>query len=144
MVTATVQSPPQVETRHPAGLCRRCGARMLMGYDEPQCLPCGHADYTYTREFSINRENLLSKATRRVFRYGGDSFAFSETLISTEVVRRGNRVCYDFLCPFCSREMEEVSLSGKRPEGKEQRFKCEDDHRVSLIPGRSGEIDYWR
>lgn len=136
MVTATIQSapqaPPQVETRPPAGICGRCGARMLMGYDEPQCLLCGNTDYSNTREFSSNRQNLLSRATLHVVRYAGNSPTLTETSIHSEVVRRGNRARHDFPCPFCSQEMEEVSLSGKRPDAKEQRFKCGYDHRVSI------------
>ena len=143
-MTATIQSAPQVGTRPPAGLCGRCGSRMLMGYDEPQGLRCGNTDYSNTREFSRNRENPLSRATWRIFRYDGDSPTFSETLVNAQVVRRGNRVRYDFQCPFCSQGMEEVSLSGKRPEGKEERFRCGYNHRVSLIPGKAGEIDRWR
>ena len=80
----------------------------------------------------------------RVFRYGGDFPALSETSIYTAAARRGNHVGFDIPCPFCSQAMEEVSLSGKRPEGKERRFKCADGHRVSLIPGKPGEIDRWR
>ena len=34
--------------------------------------------------------------------------------------------------------MEESSLSGKRSEPQEQRFKCDDGHRVSILPGRNG------
>lgn len=169
LVSTTIQPVPQVEVRPPArdrdpgvstilpahpsatprsarrqGICKRCGGRMMMGYDEPQCITCGNADYSYTREFSMNRQNLLSNATQYVLRYGGESSALSETLVHVKVVRIRNRVGFDVRCPFCSQAMEEASLSGKRPEARERRFKCVYGHRVSLMPSKSGvEMDVW-
>ena len=124
-------------------LCKRCNARMVMGYDEMECVMCGYADYSYAREMPTGPKNLLSTATEYVFRYVGDFPALSEKLTHVKVVRIRNRAGFDVECPFCSRAMEEASLSGKRPEARERRFKCEDGHRVSLIPGKSG-VEGWR
>ena len=124
-------------------LCKRCNARMVMGYDEMECVMCGYADYSYAREMPTGPKNLLSTATEYVFRYVGDFPALSEKLTHVKVVRIRNRAGFDVECPFCSRGMEEASLSGKRPEARERRFKCEDGHRVSLIPGKSG-VEGWR
>ena len=124
-------------------LCKRCNARMVMGYDEMECVMCGYADYSYAREMPTGPKNLLSTATEYVFRYVGDFPALSEKLTHVKVVRIRNRAGFDVECPFCSRAMEEASLSGKRPEARERRFKCKDGHRVSLIPGKSG-VEGWR
>ena len=116
---------------------------MVMSYDEPECLSCGYADYEYTRKFSGDHDNLLSTATRYVLRYVGDFPALTETLTHVKLIRIRNRVGFAVNCPFCEQIMEESSLSGKRPEAKEQRYKCEDGHRVSLIPGTNG-MTGWR
>ena len=126
------------------GVCPRCTTQLVLSYDEPECLNCGYADYAYTEEFpNRDRENLLSSATCYVFRYIGESENLMETLTKVKVVRIINRVGFDVNCPFCERIMEESSLSGKRSEARERRFKCDEGHRVSLIPGRSG-MDGWR
>ena len=126
------------------GVCPRCTTQLVLSYDEPECLNCGYADYAYTEEFpNRDRENLLSSATCYVFRYIGESENLMETLTKVKVVRINNRVGFDVNCPFCERIMEESSLSGKRSEARERRFKCDEGHRVSLIPGRSG-MDGWR
>ena len=116
---------------------------MFMGHDEMECVTCGHADYSYTREPTSGPKNLLSTATEYVLRYVGDFPALAETLTHVKVVRIRNRAGFDVECPFCSRSMEEASLSGKRPEARERRFKCTDGHRVSLIPGKTG-VEGWR
>ena len=126
------------------GVCPRCTTQLVLSYDEPECLNCGYADYAYTEEFpNRDRENLLSSATCYVFRYIGESENLMETLTKVKVVRINNRVGFDVNCPFCERIMEESSLSGKRSEARERRFKGDEGHRVSLIPGRSG-MDGWR
>ena len=126
------------------GVCPRCTTQLVLSYDEPECLNCGYADYAYTEEFpNRDRGNLLSSATCYVFRYIGESENLMETLTKVKVVRINNRVGFDVNCPFCERIMEESSLSGKRSEARERRFKCDEGHRVSLIPGRSG-MDGWR
>ena len=123
--------------------CPRCDKRMTMGYDEPQCLNCGYADYTYTRMTPRNGNNLFSTATRYVLRYTGDFPTLSERLAHVKLIRVRNRVLYAVECPFCDKAMDQSSLSGKRPEVREQRYKCMDGHRVSLVPGKNGMMG-WR
>ena len=121
--------------------CVRCNSRMLMGYDEPQCLNCGYADYSYSQTPKPDSEkSIVSTATRFVVRYSGDSPAFDETLAHVRVIRIRNRVAFAVKCPFCEKGMDQSSLSGKRPDVREQRYKCSDGHRVSLIPGKNGML----
>jgi hypothetical protein len=115
-----------------------------MGYDEPQCLGCGFSDYTYTKPAPANgHSHIISTATRYVLRYVGDFPRLTEALTHVKLVRVRNRVVYAVRCPFCDRGMGQSSLSGKRPELREQRYKCMDGHRVSLVPGRNGMLG-WR
>ena len=124
--------------------CPRCGARLMMGYDEPQCLQCGHVDYTYTFEATLRNERcIISTATRYVLRYVGEFPTLIDTLTHVKLVRLRNRVVYAVKCPFCDKSMDQSSLSGKRPEVREQRYKCLDGHRVSLVPFRNGMLG-WR
>ena len=119
--------------------CLRCDSRLLMGYDEPQCLNCGYADYSYNPiPKSDSAKSIVSTATRFIVRYSGNSPAFDETLTHVRVVRIRNRVAYAVKCPFCDKRMDQSSLSGKRPDVREQRYKCLDGHRVSLIPDKNG------
>ena len=66
-----------------------------------------------------------------------------ETLIHAQLRRIRNRIVYDVTCPFCESEMEQSSLSGKRREIREERYKCPDGHRISLIPNKQN-IMGWR
>lgn len=115
-----------------------------MGYDEPECLSCGWADYSHTdTRVNPNGTSIISTATRYVLRYCGDFPRLTETLAHARVVRVRNRVVYAVNCPFCDNVMEQSSLSGKRPEAREQRYKCIDGHRVSLVPAKRGMLG-WR
>ena len=115
---------------------------MAMGYDEPECPVCGNADYSYT-DMRKRSKSLMSAATRYVLRYAGDFPALGQTLAHVKLVRVRNRVVFAVRCPFCERIMDQSSLSGKRPDLGEQRYKCEDGHRVSLVPLRNGMLG-WR
>ena len=123
--------------------CVRCRARLVNIFDEPQCPVCGWADYSKIPE-RTRGTSLLSTATRFVIRYAGDSGTLSETVANVRVVRIRNRVAYEVSCPFleCQKTMEQTSLSGKRPEVREQRFRCTDGHRVSLLPGKGGMLGW--
>ena len=114
-----------------------------MGYDEPQCLRCGYADYSYTpAPRPASERSIISTATRFVVRYSGDFPTLTETLAYIRLIRVRNRVVYAVNCPFCDKAMDQSSLSGKRPEVREQRYKCMDGHRVSLVPGRNGMMGW--
>ena len=85
---------------------------------------------------------MVSAATHFVLRYVGDFPALSETLTHVRLVRVRNRVVYDVTCPFCGKAMVQSSLSGKRREVREERYKCEEGHRVSLTPGKNGHLGW--
>ena len=141
-VVSTVEPAPAPS--RPCTDCARCGTRLVMGYDEPECLSCGWADYSYTdTRVNPNGTSIISTATRYVLRYCGDFPRLTETLAHARVVRVRNRVVYAVNCPFCDNVMEQSSLSGKRPEAREQRYKCIDGHRVSLVPAKRGMLG-WR
>ncbi len=124
--------------------CYRCGTRLVMGYDEPECMSCGWADYSYmATTTSSNGASIINTATKHVLRYRGDFTNLAGTLVYARVVRIRNRVAYAVSCPFCNQVMEQSSLSGKRPDAREQRFKCSLGHRVSLIPTKRGMLG-WR
>jgi hypothetical protein len=113
-----------------------------MTYDEPECLPCGFVDYTYTPPTPIVNGSLISSGTRFVFRYTGDARNLSETLAHVQLQRVRNRVVYRVTCPFCRLQMDQSSLSGKRRELREERYRCPDGHRVSLIPDKDGNMGW--
>ena len=124
--------------------CPRCATRMVTGYDEPQCLSCGYADYEYTVEMKPRAgRSIISTATKFILRYVGDFPTLKETIAHVRLVRLRHRVVYGVSCPFCNNTMDQSSLSGKRPEVREQRFKCDEGHRVSLIPDSNGMMG-WR
>ena len=141
-----VSSAPSTNTRTQAdhGLCPRCEASLVSDYYEPQCLQCGYVDYSYTLPTQIGRRNLMSAATRYVFRYVGDAPKLAETLAHVQLRRLRNRVVFGVTCPLCDEEveMEQTSLSGKRKEIREERYRCPDGHRVSLIPRRDGSMGW--
>ena len=158
VITAPVDVPPEVERiaePRPASTerltpqtrrlyCPRCETRLVSGYDEPQCLSCGYADYSHTSELDSNRKrSIVSTATRFILRYVGDFPTLTERLAHVRLVRVRNRVVFDVNCPFCDNAMDQSSLSGKRPEVREQRYRCDQGHRVSLVPGKAGMMG-WR
>ncbi len=143
--TPGVQVAPQPLTN-----CYRCGTRLVMGYDEPECMSCGWVDYSQTTASSAssngassNGASIISAATKYVLRYCGDFSNLAGTLVYARVVRIRNRVAYAVHCPFCDQVMEQSSLSGKRPDAREQRYKCSLGHRVSLVPAKRGMLG-WR
>ena len=122
--------------------CPRCEASLIMTYNEPECIQCGFVDYKYVPPTPISAKNLMSSATRFVFRYIGDSQNLKETLVDVQLQRIRNRVVYEVTCPFCQSQMKQSSLSGKRREIREERYKCIQGHRVSLIPRKGGNMGW--
>ena len=124
-------------------LCPRCSDSLVKGFNEPECLKCGYVDYGFVdRSKSARPTNLVSAGTRYVLRYVGGSDGLVETLAYVQAVRLRNRAVYEVCCPFCSATMEQSSLSGKRRDIREERFKCVQGHRVSLTPGRNGSLGW--
>lgn len=140
MVTLSTPSTP-VRSR-PHQVCPRCRASLIMTYNEPECIQCGFVDYKYIPPTPISANNLMSSATRFIFRYIGDSQNLKETLVDAQLQRIRNRVVYAVTCPFCQSQMEQSSLSGKRREIREERYKCDQGHRVSLIPRKGGTMGW--
>ena len=141
MVTSSSAPSSAVRTlRHKA--CPRCQASLIMTYNEPECIQCGFVDYKYVPPTPISAKNLMSSATRFVFRYIGDSRNLKETLVEVQLRRIRNRVVYEVTCPFCQSQMNQSSLSGKRREIREERYKCVQGHRVSLIPQKKGSMGW--
>jgi ribosomal protein L37E len=140
--TRVTSYPDETKQAKPKG-CRRCGTRMYKGYDEFKCVMCGYADYqSHPTGYEHRTTNIVSSATRFVVRYIGDSHVLDQTLTHARLVRLNNRAVYEVRCPFCKQEMERSSLSGKRSNVREERFKCEIGHRVSLIPGQNGSLGW--
>lgn len=138
-----VREPSYGASKNPSMVCPRCESRLLLSYGEPQCMPCGYVDYSYDPPQPTEAEtSILSTATRHVLRYVGDFPTLTETLAHVKLRRVRNRVEFGVKCPFCEREMAQSSLSGKRREIREERYRCQDGHRVSLTPGRNGALGW--
>ena len=133
--TTTIKPRPQQS-------CPRCEAALTINYYEPECLQCGYADYTYTPPTRIGKKSLMSAGTRYVFRYIGDAPRLTETLAHVHLQRIRNRIVYGVTCPFCDSSMDQSSLSGKRREIREERYRCPEGHRVSLIPRKDGSMGW--
>lgn len=123
--------------------CPRCDARLLTSYHEPECLQCGYANYEYTPiSPARSRRGIVSAGTQFVVRYVGEFPSLTETLTYVRLERLRNRVVYGVRCPFCGGEMVQSSLSGKRREVREERYKCSVGHRVSLTPAKDGALGW--
>ena len=137
--STAVETPPAVTTSGNGLACPRCETSLVFGYFEPQCPKCGYVCYDYTPPTTISSaRSIVSSGRRSVLRYVGDFGALSERLIHVTLVRARNRAIFSVQCPFCSTNMVQSSLSGKRRERREERYKCDEGHRVSLTPGRDG------
>jgi len=100
-------------------------------------------NYEYTPPHSTNaKKSIVGTGTRYVLRYVGESPSLAETLTHIKLHRVGNRVAHWVNCPFCSTPMVQSSLSGKRREAQEERYKCRYDHRVSLMPDGDGHLGW--
>ena len=142
-VETLVISPAITTTTAPSSrICVRCESTMIVTYDELECLLCGYVDYTYTPPVKLRPKSILSTGTRYVLRYVGDSKSLSETLTYVKLQRLRNRVVFGVKCPFCEKQMDQSSLSGKRREVREERYKCESGHRVSLLPKKDGSMGW--
>ena len=123
-------------------VCPRCESKMIITYDELECLLCGHVDYSYKPPVKIRTKSIVSTGTKYVLRYVGEFKTLTETLTYVQLRRLRNRVVFGVTCPFCNKEMDQSSLSGKRREVREERYKCESGHRVSLLPKKDGSMGW--
>ena len=125
-------------------LCPKCSSIIVRTYYEPQCLQCGYVDYsTPLEKIESPGSTVVGSATRYMVRYKGHSENFKEKLAHVKVVREKNRIIFNVNCPFCETSMEQTSLSGKRKDLREERFKCNQGHRVSLLQSKKSGIT-WR
>ena len=140
----TATAPRPIRATGGRSLCPRCTAPLITGFEEPECLGCGYVDYTHVPSARRGRAtNLVSAGARFVIRYNGESASLADVLAYVQTVRLRNRAVYEVTCPFCSATMEQSSLSGKRRDVREERFKCSQGHRVSLTQGANFSLG-WR
>ena len=124
-------------------ICPRCSTHLSLSYDELGCVVCGFVDYSYTPPTSTKpKRSIVSTGTQYILRYVGDSPSLASTLTHAKLVRLRNRVVFGVKCPFCYGRMEQSSLSGKRREVREERFKCGEGHRISLTPRGNGALGW--
>ena len=124
-------------------ICPRCDSQLRINYYEPQCLQCGYVDYSYVPERPTNvKKSVVGAGTQYILRYIGDFPNLSETLAYVKLERLRNRVVFGVECPFCTKRMAQSSLSGRRRELREERYKCTEGHRVSLTPTHSGALGW--
>ena len=123
--------------------CPKCSARLTVTFDEAECLSCGFVDYEYSAPQIVQETNsIISTGTRYVLRYIGEFPTLSEVVTHVKVYRVRNRAVFGVRCPFCGSGMSQSSLSGKRREIREERYKCTAGHRVSLCPNPDGVLGW--
>ena len=139
----TVREPAPQKAADNRTRCPRCTTHLSVSYEESVCMVCGFVDYQYE---SANPKNgggsMISSGTRFVLRYVGDFSSLAEVLTHVKLVRLRNRIVFAVSCPFCRGLMEQSSLSGKRREVREERYRCDQGHRVSLTPMPSGNLGW--
>jgi hypothetical protein len=136
-----ISSAPSTPTS-PLSICPRCDSDLVTSYHEPECLLCGFVDYFYTPVKRIGIKSVVSDGARYVLRYVGDFPSLADTLANVRLERLRNRVVYGVQCPFCGGPMDQSSLSGKRREVREERYKCGSGHRISLLPKKDGSLGW--
>ncbi len=143
-VIKIISASPENQTRRSRMICPRCQAKLRINYDEPECLQCGYVDYSYVPAPSNKqtKKSIISTGTQHILRYVGEFPSLTETLTHVQLQRLRNRVVYGVDCPFCGNSMDQSSLSGKRREVREERYKCSQGHRVSLTPGKDGSLGW--
>jgi transposase-like protein len=132
-----------------SAVCPRCGDKLRVDYpdQEPQCLMCGYVRYEYTPRLRRGG-SVLETSTQFRLRYAGYYDELRETIVRVSMSRLNNsngsiRLVSHPECPFCGQLMQLVSLSGKRKERTEDRYRCPEDHRISLLMGPGSEMG-WR
>lgn len=124
--------------------CPKCSTKLTISFEEAECISCGFVDYEYSAPAKVVQEkkNIISNGTRYVLRYIGEFPALMEVLTHVKVYRVRNRAVFGVRCPFCGSGMSQSSLSGKRREIREERYKCTAGHRVSLCPSTEGILGW--
>jgi hypothetical protein len=137
---------PERNSKENKTRCPKCTALLRVNFDEAECLSCGFVDYEYSPPETENehehKPSLISTGTRYVLRYIGEFPALIEVVTHVKVYRVRNRAVFGVRCPFCGGTMAQSSLSGKRREMREERYKCSSGHRVSLCPNNKGVLGW--
>ena len=143
VTTSPGDSGPDGKLKAVKTRCPRCSTRLRVNYESNECLSCGYVDYEYVSTQEKKQSNsIITTGTRFVLRYIGEFPALTETVTHVKLYRVRNRVVYGVRCPFCGIGMAQSSLSGKRREIREERYKCTTGHRVSLCPNREGVLGW--
>jgi hypothetical protein len=80
--------------------------------------------------------------TSYVLGYTGNIPSLNGTSVRMQLKRAGDRAFMEVICPFCDQPMIQSSLSGKRRAVREERYRCHEGHRVSIIHGKDGPASW--
>ena len=123
--------------------CPRCEARLRITYEEPECLQCGYVDYRYTAQaVGAGKKSIMSSATRYVIPYVGTFSALTDLTAHVHVERVRNFVVHGVKCPYCKKQMIRSSVSGNREGVQKGRYRCDEGHRVSVIPNKDDGLGW--
>ena len=86
---------------------------------------------------------LGAAATRFILRYVGEFPNLADLLVQVKLARSKDGVALDVACPFCKGQMYRESLLDKRPNVREQQYRCDDGHRISVASAEGGRLG-WR
>lgn len=154
----------------PLAKCPRCHARLFTCREllESNCFYCGFADYSapilppgeIKGGFrSLARVFFIRYKKKEVTKWGYQESVFNKgfplrlrmTTKALETGKVGNtdssKIILIPTCPFdgCGDEMAASSLSGKRRDRREERYKCPAGHRISLfIYNNPDAQDFWQ
>ncbi len=102
---------------------------------------CGYVDYSYTPRVSAGK-SIVAAGTQFLVRYIGKFPAMKERLVHVRVMRGTGAAKIRPHCPFCRLSMEMVLFVGKRKTLAEDRYACEQGHRISLLRGPNGDMGW--
>ena len=139
--------------------CKKCGGVLMQSYDELKCPKCGWVDYSYESEPVSTGLSLFANRNGRgsgkercgpimiaegrivpgyIARYSGDYEHLKGTQInigllkatSTRAMGTATKLMLVPQCPWCEARMEYI---GRMKPRKEERFRCVQEHRISLV-----------
>lgn len=126
------------------GLCPRCEAKLVISYDDCECIYCGYVDYSYQPPVARkSKKSIVNMARLWVVRYRGKSGTLAKTVSYVKVERDGYSIAYRVNCPYCRASMSKSSRrSSKQIEKREERHRCDNGHIVTLIWNKTGELGW--
>ena len=124
-------------------VCPRCDNGMVVVYDELDCMICGYVDYSWTPPSA--RPRRLNRGAEVRFRlpYVGSFKSMQGNVILARLDRTTTKQALDISCPFCGNCMEQTSLTCSGKGVREERYICDQNHRISLMRDREGGLG-WR